>query len=71
MTAPFAQHVTFLYAPDLAGTARFCESVFGLPLVLEQGSCRVYRISADGSLFRSCAFVRTRCPYIQRLNFHT
>jgi hypothetical protein len=70
VTAPFAQHVTFLYTSDLAGTARFYESVLRLPLVLDQGSCRIYRISADGSLFRSYAFVRTRRPYTQRLNFH-
>jgi catechol 2,3-dioxygenase-like lactoylglutathione lyase family enzyme len=50
MTAPFAQQVTFLYTSDLAGTARFYESVIGLPLVLDQGSCRIYRVSADGFL---------------------
>jgi catechol 2,3-dioxygenase-like lactoylglutathione lyase family enzyme len=50
MTAPFAQHVTFLYTSDLAETARFYEDVIGLPLVLDQGSCRIYRVSADGFL---------------------
>ena len=50
MTAPFAQHVTFLYTSDLAETARFYEDMIGLPLVLDQGSCRIYRVSADGFL---------------------
>ena len=50
MTAPFAQQVTFLYTPDLAATARFYEHVIGLPRVLDQGSCRIYRVSADGFL---------------------
>ena len=50
MQAPFAQQVTFLYTPDLAETARFYEQMLGLPLVLDQGTCRIYRVSADGFL---------------------
>lgn len=50
MTAPFTQQVTFLYTSDLAATARFYEAVIGLPLVLDQGNCRIYRVSADGFL---------------------
>lgn len=50
MTALFAQSVTFLYTADLAATARFYEAVVGLPLVLDQGNCRIYRVSADGFL---------------------
>jgi catechol 2,3-dioxygenase-like lactoylglutathione lyase family enzyme len=50
MTAPFAQQVTFLYTSDLAATAHFYEAVMGLPLVLDQGSCRIYRVSIDGFL---------------------
>ncbi len=45
---PFTQQVTFLYTPDLATTARFYEQVLGLELVLDQGVCRIYRVSRDG-----------------------
>ncbi len=50
MPAPFAQQVTFLYTADLAATAHFYETVVGLPRVLDQGSCRIYRVSSDGFL---------------------
>lgn len=50
MQALFAQQVTFLYTADLAATARFYEEIIGLPLVLDQGSCRIYQVSADGFL---------------------
>lgn len=44
------QQVTFLYTRNLAETAQFYEDVLGLPLVLDQGSCRIYRVSGDGFL---------------------
>jgi catechol 2,3-dioxygenase-like lactoylglutathione lyase family enzyme len=44
------QQITFLYTRDLETTARFYEGVLGLPLVLDQGACRVYRVSGDGYL---------------------
>lgn len=47
---PIDQQVTFLYTRDLAATARFYEQVLGLPLVLDQGSCRIYRVSGDAFL---------------------
>jgi catechol 2,3-dioxygenase-like lactoylglutathione lyase family enzyme len=47
---PFSGQVTFLYTRDLAATARFYESVLALPLALDQGSCRIYRVSDDGFL---------------------
>lgn len=50
MQALFAQQITFLYTPDIATTARFYEDILGLPLVLDQGSCRIYRVSANGFL---------------------
>ena len=46
--SPFTQQVTFLYTPDLATTARFYEQILGLELVLDQGTCRIYRVSRDG-----------------------
>jgi catechol 2,3-dioxygenase-like lactoylglutathione lyase family enzyme len=46
MTPPdFRQQVTFCYVPDLAAAATFYEQVLGLPLVLDQGACRIYRVT--------------------------
>ena len=45
---PFDQQITFLATRDLAATARFYEEVLGLPLVRDQGDCRIYRVSRDG-----------------------
>lgn len=44
------QQVTFLYTRDLAETAVFYETVLGLPLVLDQGACRIYRTGGDAFL---------------------
>lgn len=44
------QQVTFLYTRNLAETSHFYEKVMDLPLVLDQGSCRIYRVSTDGFL---------------------
>ncbi|MBU0495595.1 MAG: VOC family protein [Chloroflexi bacterium] len=45
---PIDQQITFLYTRDLARSARFYEEVLGLPLALDQGGCRIYRVSAGG-----------------------
>lgn len=47
---PFEQLVTFLYTADLTATAAFYEQILGLKLVLDQGSCRIYQVSAAGFL---------------------
>jgi catechol 2,3-dioxygenase-like lactoylglutathione lyase family enzyme len=47
---PIDQQVTFLYTRDLEKTSHFYEEVLGLELVLDQGSCRIYRTSADSFL---------------------
>lgn len=47
---PFDQQVTFLYTRDLEQTAAFYEQTVELPLVLDQGYCRIYRVSADAFL---------------------
>ena len=47
MTHPFDQQVTFLHTADLEATAHFYESVLGLPLALDQGVCRIYRVATD------------------------
>jgi catechol 2,3-dioxygenase-like lactoylglutathione lyase family enzyme len=44
------QQVTFLYTNDLDETAHFYEEILMLPLVLDQGSCRIYRVSDDAFL---------------------
>jgi catechol 2,3-dioxygenase-like lactoylglutathione lyase family enzyme len=45
---PFEQLVLFLYTADLPRTADFYENSLGLPLVLDQGACRIYGVSATG-----------------------
>jgi len=43
----FDAQITFCYTPDLPGTANFYSEVLGLPLVLDQGQCRIYRVAGD------------------------
>lgn len=50
MTPPFEQFVTFLHAADLAKTADFYERILSLPLARDQGTCRIYKVSASGYL---------------------
>ncbi|MCA9989654.1 MAG: VOC family protein [Anaerolineales bacterium] len=45
---PIDQQITFLYTRDLPTTAHFYEEIMGLPLVLDQGSCRIYQVTEDG-----------------------
>ena len=47
MTYPFDQQVTFLYTADLQATLDFYENTLGLPLVLDQGGCRIYGVAAN------------------------
>ena len=47
MPGPIVQQVTFLATRDLAATAAFYERVLGLPLALDQGVCRIYRVTAE------------------------
>ncbi len=44
------QQVTFLYTADLLKTAEFYENILELSLVLDQGSCRIYRVNNDAFL---------------------
>ena len=41
------QQITFFYTQDGAKTWAFYEQVVGLPLVLDQGGCRIYRVAGD------------------------
>jgi catechol 2,3-dioxygenase-like lactoylglutathione lyase family enzyme len=51
--ALFDAGITFCYTRDLEKTAEFYEGVMGLPLVLDQGGCRIYRVSG-GAYFGFC-----------------
>ncbi len=44
----FDQQVTFLYTKDLDQSANFYGNVLKLPLVLDQGSCRIYQSHPTG-----------------------
>ena len=44
------QQITFLYAIDLLETAAFYEDIMGFELVLDQKTCRIYRILSDAFL---------------------
>ncbi len=46
----FDQQVTFLGVRNLGESAAFYEDQLGLSLFLDQGTCRIYRVSADGFL---------------------
>lgn len=50
MQLEFDQQITFLKTLDLEATARFYEGILGLPLKLDQGTCRIYKVSSDGYL---------------------
>ena len=47
-TQTFDQSVSFYYTPDLQASAEFWEKQIGLHLVLDQGRCKIYRVSQDG-----------------------
>ncbi len=49
-TTLFTEQITFLYTTDLAETSHFYETILRLPLALDQGSCRIYRINTDAYL---------------------
>ena len=46
----FDAQVTFCYTPDLHATAEFYERLLALPLSLDQGVCRIYRVAAGAHL---------------------
>lgn len=41
---PIDAQITFLYTRDLAATTHFYQDILGLPLKLDQGGCRIYRL---------------------------
>ena len=44
----FDAQITFCYTDDLAATSEFYENLLELPLVLDQGACRIYRVARGG-----------------------
>lgn len=48
--SPIEHQITFFYTSNLAETAHFYEKILGLPLVLDQGSCRIYRTSSNAAI---------------------
>jgi catechol 2,3-dioxygenase-like lactoylglutathione lyase family enzyme len=42
--------ITFLNTPNLTKTAHFYEDILSFDLILDQGTCRIYRLSKDGCL---------------------
>ena len=55
----FDAQVTFCYTTRFEESTRFYEELIGLPLVLDQGACRIYRVSA-GAFLGVCR--RSRAP---------
>ena len=41
-------HIVFLATSDLPRTGDFYEKTLGLPLALDQGKCRIYRVAENG-----------------------
>ncbi|MCP4140600.1 MAG: VOC family protein [Chloroflexi bacterium] len=46
----FDQTLTFLHTSDLDATSRFYEEILELPLIRDQGICRIYKTSGNGYL---------------------
>ena len=44
-SSPFEQQVTFIYVEDLERSAAFYGGLLRLPLVLDQGSCRIFGVT--------------------------
>ena len=62
---PIEQQVTFLYTHNLEETAAFYEDILGLPLILDQGVCRIYRASGNAFLgFCQHILTQSSPPYL-------
>lgn len=51
---PIDSQITFLYTADLARAASFYEEALGLKLALDQGSCRIYRVTGSRAYIGVC-----------------
>lgn len=45
---PFDHFITFLPVLDLKATVHFYQDILALPLVRDQGDCKIFRISSSG-----------------------
>ncbi len=61
MRAEFDSMITFCYTEDLDKTDDFYGNVLELPMVLDQGGCRIYR-TAERSFLGFCRRVGTGTP---------
>ncbi len=61
MRPPIDQQVTFLAATDLQETAVFYEQLLELPLVLDQGACRIYH-TGGGAFLGFCRHLTAGTP---------
>ena len=50
MTTPPKSLITFLFVTDLEASHRFYADALDLPMVLDQGNCRIYRINRGAFL---------------------
>lgn len=50
MPQGFDDAITFLYTRDLEAAHRFYSGLLGLEMILDQGSCRIYRAAAGAYL---------------------
>lgn len=51
---PIDSQITFVYVRDLERAARFYQDILGFSLVLDQGSCRIYRVAGDRAFLGIC-----------------
>ncbi len=47
---PIEGQITFVMVRDLSATDRFYGGLLGLPLAVDQGSCRIYRVVGEAYL---------------------
>lgn len=60
MKKEFSQQITFLHSDDLQTTRHFYCDILGLPLVRDQGSCLIFRVTKS-------AFIGF-CEHITKIN---
>ncbi|MFC1573040.1 VOC family protein [Candidatus Eisenbacteria bacterium] len=47
---PISEQITFIYTTDIVTSAEFYEQKLGLSLALDQGGCRIYRVTGNAYL---------------------
>ena len=47
MSPPISDQITFIYTTDMAAAIDFYEEKLQLPLALDQGGCRIYRVTGN------------------------